>query len=84
MAKSAVDLAVLSAEAFARLLKDQPLLRDALEAAKQRREAEMEARLTEVAARLGSGAARRDSAAPAAAPQGSGSGLTRECGHPAP
>jgi CRP-like cAMP-binding protein len=42
MAKSTVDLAVLSAESFARLLKDHPLLRDALEEAKQRREAEME------------------------------------------
>lgn len=43
VAKTTVDLAVLSSDAFARLIQDQPQLRDALEEAKSRREAEMEA-----------------------------------------
>ena len=42
MAKTTVDLAVLSADAFGALLREQPTLRDAIDEAKQRREAEME------------------------------------------
>ena len=42
LAKTAVDLAMLSAEDFGNLLRQQPMLRESLEEAKQRREAEME------------------------------------------
>jgi hypothetical protein len=42
MAKTTVDLAVLSADAFGALLREQPTLHDAIDEAKQRREAEME------------------------------------------